>query len=1059
MICCHIQENNKKVQTFSVALFFCFFIFINFSNAQNNTYRFENITSEQGLTDRLINVIVQDNLGYIWIGSAEGLTRYDGYSCVVYRHKANDKFSLSDNEVYALCLDNEGALWIGTHNGLNRYDAKNDRFDVFQQNNKDENSIGGKEIFSLAKDASGNIWIGTLDGGLDVMVKKNNGQKINYLFTHYRYNAKDSTTISNDQVLSICFTDQKNGWIGTASGLNLLNLENKTFTRFYHNPSEKKSISNNVVSKICKDSVGDIWLCGNDMLDKVSGNAFKNNNDLLAEHYLPALASLSKSSGLIVNDFTTDAQGNKWVATNDNGLIKFNTSNTNEVYSFEQFTSDNQSLFDLANSTVYSLYKDRSDVLWIGTAKGVSKYIPSKTRFNEARHLTDLLPKHKSFVMALLADQQNRLWIGYDSDTLSMIRKVANGNPVLENIPLIPFSKGDQVNTLFQSRAGDIYIGTLLKGLYIIPSSLMNISNRSKWIHIDVKKFPSLPSNNIYAVAEDLQGMVWIGTYTGLCRYNPVSKSIEAVYTSPNRKIIEDYIIRAIAIDEENIIWCGTDNGVYLIRSGKVIQSYKNSEPDPNTISNNGITSLLIDHDKNTWIGTKEGLNLYNASTKKIRQFNVENGLSNDGIKSIKEDTKGNIWIATNHGLSRFAPFNKKFYRYTTADGLYADQFIANASTTDSNSIFYFGTNSGLISFKPENIIPNTFIPPVVITGIKILNIPIASFEDSTVLNTYKNENKIVLNYNQNFFSFEFAALNYINSAANKYAYQLEGIDKVWNQAGTKRFADYTDIKPGSYTFKVKAANNDGVWNEVPATVTIVILSPWWQTWWFYTLCTVITCAVVYTIYRIRLKQILKFYKLRSSIAKDLHDDVGSALSSIALLSNIAQSGKTNTQLQPEEIFSRIGNTSKKMIDLMDDIVWSVNPDNDRFSNMLIRMREYAVEMLETKNIDFTFKVSESIDELKLPMQMRKDYFLIFKESLNNLTKYAEASTAAIIIEKQSRYIITTIQDNGKGFDPQLLHSGNGLKNMKERATAIKASLNVETGSNGTKVTLTIPVT
>lgn len=1056
-----MQESNRKIQMFSVTLFFCLLIFISYSKAQNNTYRFENITSEQGLADRLINAIIQDKQGYIWIGSAEGLTRYDGYSCVIYRHKASDKFSLSDNEVYSLFLDKEGTLWIGTHNGLNRYDAKNDRFDVFQQNSKDDNSIGGNAIMSFAEDTFGNIWIGTLDGGLIVMTKEQDkSQKLNYRFTHYRNNGNDSSTISNDQVLTICILDQKKALIGTASGLNLFNQENRTFTRFYHNPADKKSISNNVVNKIYKDSLGDVWLCGNDMLDKVSANAFKNNNELPAEHYFPALASLSKSSRLTVNDFTTDSRGNKWVATNDNGLIKFNTSTAKTVYSFEQFTSNNQSAFGLSNSTVYCLYKDRSDVLWIGTAKGVSKYIPSKTRFNEARHLTGLLPKHKSFVMSLLADQQNRLWIGYDSDTLCVVKTVTNGNTIPESIPLIPLSKGDQVNTLFESRAGDIYIGTLLKGLYVIPSSLINISDRSKWIHVNVQQFPSLPSNNIYAVNEDAQGMVWIGTYSGLCMYNPINKSITSVYTSPNRKIIPDYIIRAIAIDEKNILWCGTDNGMYLIRNGEIIQSYKSNEQNSNTISNNSVTSLLIDHDNNMWIGTKEGLNLYNVSTKKFQQFTVESGLSSDGIKSLREDTGGNIWVATNHGLTKFDSFNKKFYKYTTADGLYSDQFIANSSTTDSNGIFYFGTNNGLISFKPENIIPNAFVPPVSITGIKVLNTPIAAMGDSSIFDRYKKENKIFLDYNQNFFSFEFAALNYINSAENRYAYQLEGIDKAWNQAGTKRFADYTDIKPGTYTFKVKAANNDGLWNEVPATVTITILPPWWQTWWFYALCAATVCAAVYSVYHIRLKQVLKLYKLRSSIAKDLHDDVGSALSSIALLSNIAHSrGKTNTQLQPEEIFTRIGNTSKRMIDLMDDIVWSVNPDNDRFSNMLIRMREYAVEMLESKNIEFTFKVSDTIDDLKLPMQMRKDYFLIFKESINNLTKYAEASAASIIIERQSRNIITTIQDNGKGFDPQIVHSGNGLKNMKERAEAIKASLKIETGGNGTTVILTTSIT
>lgn len=300
--------------------------------------------------------------------------------------------------------------------------------------------------------------------------------------------------------------------------------------------------------------------------------------------------------------------------------------------------------------------------------------------------------------------------------------------------------------------------------------------------------------------------------------------------------------------------------------------------------------------------------------------------------------------------------------------------------------------------------------------------------------------------------------MNYINTQKNQYAYRLEGVDRDWNYSGTQRFAGYTDIKPGHYVFKVKASNNDGVWNNTPATIDVIIIPPWWQTWWFYSLCVVAACAIVYLIYRIRVKQILKMYNLRSGLAKDLHDDVGSALSSIALLSKIAQEEKINARLKPEEIFSRIGDTSKRMIDLMDDIVWSVNPDNDKFSNMLIRMREYAVEMLEAKNIDFTFKTNHDIDSLKIPMQMRKDYFLIFKEAVNNLAKYSECNRAEIFIELNNNYVITTITDNGKGFDEKIIHSGNGLKNMHERAHALKGKLEIHTAKDkGTIVTLIIP--
>jgi len=314
------------------------------------------------------------------------------------------------------------------------------------------------------------------------------------------------------------------------------------------------------------------------------------------------------------------------------------------------------------------------------------------------------------------------------------------------------------------------------------------------------------------------------------------------------------------------------------------------------------------------------------------------------------------------------------------------------------------------------------------------------------------------LKYPQNF-ALDFVSLSYTSPEQNRYAYKMDGYDKDWIDAGNATSASYMNLEPGEYTFQVKASNNDGVWNNVPATIQVIITPPWWQTWWFYTLCAFITCSVIYMMYRIRIQQVLKLYKLRSSIAKDLHDDVGSALSSIALLSNISEKARTKASLKPEEIFTRIGDTSKRMIDLMDDIVWSVNPDNDRFSNMLIRMREYAVEMLEPKDITLNFHTADDIDELRIPMQMRKDYFLIFKEAINNLAKYATCDVACISIKKENKNIVTIIKDNGKGFDASIIHSGNGLKNMQQRAAAIKAKLNIVTQQGkGTIITLLLPV-
>ncbi len=1023
---------------------------------QNSGFRFESLPGKGHLATRFVYAIIQDARGFIWTGTREGLTRYDGYSQVVYRHETDNSYSLSDNVIHALCIDNEGTLWIGTDNGLNRYDVKNDRFETFFHDSADNNSLSHNSILALAKDPAGRLWIGTYGGGLDIMFKTKNG----YQFNHHKHNDRDNSSISNNQILSLCFDKYERAWVGTSDGLNILRKGAKNFIRFYHRSEDKNSIHDGFIYRMFADKDGAVWICGKGMLDHITWHSDLLQDSISVHHFLPAIIGNENPDDWVINNFLKDRHGNKWIATNDRGLIKFNITNDGKI-AFEWFENNPQMPYSLASSTVHSLFEDRSGVIWIGTAMGVSKYIPSKAAFAEANFFSKTLPTYKSVVIALLSDKNNRLWLADDSDSLQVISRKRNGTSLIQKISMAAEAGiSGQINVLYQSNAGNIYIGTLYQGLFIIPKSLQGIYDKKNWVHITVKQDAALLSNNIYSIAEDGTGTILIGTYKGLCTYNPATSQIRSSYAFPYGTIVPEYIIRSICVDEKGVAWCGTDNGVYLLKEGTIIKSFKNIKNNSASLSHNSVRTCYIDHNKNIWIGTREGLNLYNPIHDNFQRFLIKDGLPHDGIRSLLEDAKGNLWIATNHGLVKYNLQRKKIYTYSIDDGLSSDEFITNAVCSDHAGIFYFGTNNGLVSFTPENITPNEYIPPVVITNINIFNKPLFSLDDTTLINTYKKENKLVLHYNQNFFSFEFAALNFINSAANHYTYTLEGVDRQWNDCGTQRLAGYTDIAPGHYVFKVKGANNDGIWNNTPATLDVIITPPWWKTWWFYTLCSIAACAVISLIYRIRLQQILKVYKLRSNIAKDLHDDVGSALSSIALLSSIAQDEKASARLKPQEIFSRISDTSKRMIDNMNDIVWTVNPANDRFGNMLIRMKACAVEMFEAKNIAFTIKISEGLDDLKIPMQIRKDYFLVFKEAVNNLVKYSLCSNAAIVIDRINHALITTIDDDGKGFDREIICSGNGLKNMQERADNMNGKLHIVTEpGKGTSITLIVPVT
>ena len=331
----------KKILVLIAIIFFTT-VFSFYSFSQASSYRFENITNEQGIADRVINAITQDAQGFIWIASIDGLTRYDGYNAVVYRHQTNNAYSISDNEVYALCTDGSGYLWIGTRNGLNRYDAQNDRFEAFLHDSTDENSLAANEIFSLAKDAQGDIWIGTYNGGLDKLVKTVAGKgykKSGYSFLHYRHNERDSNSISNDQVFSVCADKSGYIWAGTTNGVNIINDHTKEIVRFYNDPENTNSISYNTVNKIVAADDGSLWLCGKNMLDNVSFKQGNQGGEISVKHFLPLLASDQDKNEWAINDFMIDRYHNCWVATNDQGVLKFNKDKNGSIRSIENFIS------------------------------------------------------------------------------------------------------------------------------------------------------------------------------------------------------------------------------------------------------------------------------------------------------------------------------------------------------------------------------------------------------------------------------------------------------------------------------------------------------------------------------------------------------------------------------------------------------------------------------------------------------------------------------------------------------------------------------------------------
>ncbi|HEX5667206.1 MAG TPA: triple tyrosine motif-containing protein, partial [Chitinophagaceae bacterium] len=514
--------------------------------------------------------------------------------------------------------------------------------------------------------------------------------------------------------------------------------------------------------------------------------------------------------------------------------------------------------------------------------------------------------------------------------------------------------------------------------------------------------------------------------------------------------------------DGKGNFWVGTNDGLYCFNlKNQSWKTYRNNPSDSSSLSFNTIFTLCMDPenpDKYLWVGTNGGgLNRFDMETGKFKRYLVKNGLPNNVVYGILPDNDGNLWMSTNNGLSCFNPVNNKFRNFDVNDGLQGNEFNHDAFAKDQDGRMYFGGVNGFNYFYPEEIGINPIAPNVVITDMKINNKTITGLNEYASLSKalYLNE-KILLPYDQNMIGFEFAALDFSAPMKNQYQYKLEGFNDNWIYANNSNTATYTNLDPGTYVFRVKGSNKDGIWNENGISLTITILPPWYGTWWFRILLALTLFSAIYAVYRYRLQQALNIVAVRNRIATDLHDEIGSNLSNISIFSNVAQQIGDNEK--NISLLKKISEYSQASQESMSDIVWMINPDNDRFENIMTQMRRYAAEIFETIKCNFNISFDENLNDIKLNMEERKNLYLIYKEAINNLAKYSGCSEVSIELKLNKGVINMVMRDNGKGFELDALGKGNGVTNMRKRAEMLKGRLNIRTSpGHGTEIELNFP--
>lgn len=838
-------------------------------SAQPHALEFERLSLEQGLSQSVVTCILQDRKGFMWFGTMDGLNKYDGYGFTVYKHDAQNHNSLSDNSINALFEDRFGMLWIGTRDGLNRFDRVTERFTQYRHDPANPHSPTGvalshNQISAISEsrtNAEDGLWIGTAGGGLNWFDRQTER------FTHYQHDPANPNSLSHDQVRAIYFDHSGVMWIGTSGGLNKLILEKANgsspavqFTHYKHDPNNPNSLSHNRVAAIYEDRRGNLWLTtiggGLNKFDRASG-LFKRymheDNDA---------ASLSHNN---VRPICEDPlRGILWIGTSG-GLDEFDPT----AERFVHHRNDPANPKSLSNDDVWSVYEDRSGTLWAGTyGGGINKFSEAKEKF--AHYKQD--PSNPNslghdMVMAIHEDRSGTLWVGTGGGGLFQDDARLEGFIRYRHDPNVPSSLiNDGVAAICEDRTGTLWIGTG-EGLDRFDRA------RKRFIHCryDPADPHSLSAKGVSVIYEDHAGTLWIGTGAGgLNRFDRATEKFARYQHDPaNPHSLSDNMIYAISTDAANELWIGTAQGLNKFdRVSERFLRYQHEPANPKSLGNNRVFAIYADQDDSNilWIGTwGGGLDRFDKRTGEFMHFTEKDGLPNGVIYGILGDEAGNLWVSTNNGLSRFDPRAKTFRNYDADDGLQSNEFNQGAYCKNKNGEMFFGGIAGFNRFHPARIDDNPHPPPIVLTAFK-------KFDKLVKLDTAITDlTRLKLSYRDNFFSFAFAALDFTNPPKNQYAYKLEGFDEDWIYCGTRRYASYTNLDGGKYTFHVKGANSDGVWNEQGVAVEILVAPPFWKTWWFISFAAITLAFLGYGIYRHKLHDDLARARIASEL-KAAHD-------------------------------------------------------------------------------------------------------------------------------------------------------------------------------------------
>jgi diguanylate cyclase (GGDEF)-like protein/PAS domain S-box-containing protein len=770
---------------------------------QQAQVRFENLTLNEGLSQLYALCLFQDERGFLWIGTQDGLNRYDGYGFVWYKHDLERPDSMVDNHITALCAGPDGQIWVGTDGaGLDLLNPRTNTAVHYTHNPNLSQSLSNNRVRALYKDRKGHLWVGT-DQGLNRLT--DNG------FERYL----DGTQSQRNQVNAI-FQDRASVlWIGTSGGLSSFDPLRKDFEHFRSISQGSEPIA---INSICEDSSGFLWLGSDTGLYRF--NRQNGSYTQLLDEYGAIYSVASGDDGTI------------WVGTQGQGLVHLDVV----TGVARQFKNDPGNPDSLAHDEILTVSRDHSGLLWIGSRGGVSKLNWSLDAFdwyyadapgNGNRALRN--------VWSLYEDVDDLIWMGTNAGLVRFDPK-DDSYRIWRHEPDNPDSLShDQIRDILRDEKGKFWVATRGGGLNLYDSQ----RNKFKAYRHDREKPTSLSHDQAWVIYEDNQQTLWVGTDGGgLNLYNPSTDDFTSLLNEPgNPTSLSNNRVSSLLEDRSQRFWVGTFGGGLNLfdRDSKLFKSYRSKRGDSASLSHDRVLCIYEDLSGVLWIGTWGGFNRFEPETESFRVYREKDGLSNDVVYGILGDKDGFLWMSTNHGLCRFSPFDESFRVYERSDGLQSNEFNSGSYFLGRNGRMFFGGAEGFNAFFPDKVVPDPSTPKMVITG---FDLPNSERDRNFALHKpsrFDDRKAVTLNHSDYLFTISFVGLHFAAPQKNQYAYMLDGLDEKWIYTNAdRRFATYTSLPHGSYRFRVKGSNKDGVWSGSAAMLDILIQPPPWRTAWAY---------------------------------------------------------------------------------------------------------------------------------------------------------------------------------------------------------------------------------